>query len=43
MVPAAGQKPGKNLIDALTKDFGSVDNFVAQFTDAAANHFGSGK
>ncbi|HEY9705733.1 MAG TPA: Fe-Mn family superoxide dismutase [Allocoleopsis sp.] len=32
----------KTMNDAITKDFGSFDNFKKQFTDAALNRFGSG-
>ena len=30
------------LIKAVNKDFGSLDNFKEQFSQAATNHFGSG-
>jgi len=32
----------KNLVDRITKRFGSVDDFKKQFTDLAVAHFGSG-
>jgi Fe-Mn family superoxide dismutase len=34
--------PGKKLTDALTKAFGSVDDFKKQFTETAIGTFGSG-
>ena len=34
--------PGEKLIAALQKDFGSFENFKAQFSDAAKSRFGSG-
>lgn len=41
MKPNAGKPSGK-LADAITKTFGSVDEFKKQFGDAAAKRFGSG-
>ncbi|HYD03742.1 MAG TPA: superoxide dismutase [Alphaproteobacteria bacterium] len=35
-------KINKTMSDAITKDFGSFDNFKKQFSDAALNRFGSG-
>lgn len=40
--PNGGGAPSGALADALTKDFGSVDEFKKQFTAAAVTHFGSG-
>jgi Fe-Mn family superoxide dismutase len=40
--PGGGGAPGGRLTSALTKQFGSVDAFKAQFADAAAKRFGSG-
>lgn len=42
MHPAASSAPGKNLSDALSKQFGSFENFREQFTQAAMGRFGSG-
>lgn len=36
------QKPEGALLAALNKDFGSVDNFIDQFSETAAGIFGSG-
>ena len=36
------QQPGKNLTDALVKDFGGIDDFKKKFTEMAAGNFGSG-
>ncbi len=40
--PGGGGAPGARVGAALTKQFGSVDAFKAQFADAAAKRFGSG-
>lgn len=37
-----GNKPSGTLLKKIESDFGSFDNFKAQFTDAAKNRFGSG-
>lgn len=37
-----GGKPGGALADAIDKAFGGFDAFKKQFSDAAANRFGSG-
>jgi len=42
IAPGGERKPGGALEEALTKAFGSVDAFQAQFSDAAAKRFGSG-
>ncbi len=42
LAPAAGGKPSGALLQAFDKKFGSFDAFVTQFSDAAANRFGSG-
>ena len=40
--PKAGGTPKGAIADALTKDFGSFEQFQSLFADAAAKHFGSG-
>lgn len=40
--PHSQDLPGKKLSDALTKDFGGVDNFTKKFSEMAAGNFGSG-
>lgn len=42
MGPKAGGQPKDTLATAINRDFGSFDNFKAQFSDAAAKQFGSG-
>jgi Fe-Mn family superoxide dismutase len=42
LAPNAGGEPKGALAEAINKDFGSFDNFKQQFSDAAANQFGSG-
>ncbi len=42
LLAPGGGKPGGKLAEAMTKTFGSFDAFVTQFSDAAANRFGSG-
>jgi Fe-Mn family superoxide dismutase len=42
MAPKAGGKPQDTLAKAITRDFGSFENFKAAFTDAAEKQFGSG-
>ncbi len=42
MAPAAGSMPGEPLASALTKAYGGLDKFKAQFTDAGMKRFGSG-
>lgn len=37
-----GGLPEKSLMEAINRDFGSYDSFVAQFTEAALSQFGSG-
>ncbi len=39
--PNGGGKPSGELADAIDNAFGSVDAFVAKFTDMAVNNFGS--
>ena len=40
--PNGGGAPKGPLADAITKDFGSLEEFRKQFADAAAKRFGSG-
>lgn len=42
LAPNAGGQPTGALLDAITKKFGSFEAFTTQFSDAAANRFGSG-
>ena len=42
MAPKAGGEPKGDLADALKKEFGGFDAFKEQFSNAAANRFGSG-
>ena len=35
-------KPAEQLLNAITRDFGSYEAFTTQFTDAGKNRFGSG-
>lgn len=42
MKPNGGGAPSGALADALARDFGSVEDFVAQFKAAAMGQFGSG-
>jgi len=42
MAPKSGGQPKDTLATAITRDFGSFDNFKTQFTDAAETQFGSG-
>jgi Fe-Mn family superoxide dismutase len=42
MAPKGGGAPNGKLKSALERDFGSVDEFKAQFTKAATAQFGSG-
>lgn len=42
MSPNGGGQPSGALADAITKQFGSFDEFKTQFSQAAANRFGSG-
>ncbi len=42
MAPNAGGEAKGSLADALKKKFGSFDGFKEQFSNKAANHFGSG-
>jgi len=42
MSPEGGGEPSGELMDAINTDFGSFDNFKAEFTKAAATRFGSG-
>lgn len=37
-----GTAPGGKLLEMLNRDFGSFENFVAKFNEAAVNQFGSG-
>lgn len=40
--PSGGGDPTGDLADAVVRDFGSLDAFRKEFSDAAAGHFGSG-
>ncbi len=40
--PNCGGSPSGKLADAITKDFGSFDEFKSKFSAAAATRFGSG-
>jgi Fe-Mn family superoxide dismutase len=40
--PKAGGEPSTALAEAITKDFGSFENFKSAFKSAATNQFGSG-
>jgi Fe-Mn family superoxide dismutase len=43
MKPGGGGKPGAGkLLDAINRDFGSVDNLLQQLGEAAKTQFGSG-
>ena len=42
MKPEGGGDPSGQLAEALTRDFGSVDDFRREFKNAAAAQFGSG-
>ena len=42
MAPKAGGQPSGILADAITKDFGSFENFRTAFITAATKQFGSG-
>jgi Fe-Mn family superoxide dismutase len=42
IAPGGGGKPSGTLLDQLSKDFGSYDNFAEQFALAGMQQFGSG-
>lgn len=42
MAPKAGGQPKDTLADAITKKFGSYENFTSAFKDEATKQFGSG-
>lgn len=42
MSPNGGGKPSGDLMSAIERDFGSLDEFMKKFSDAAATLFGSG-
>jgi Fe-Mn family superoxide dismutase len=42
MTPNGGGSPSGEVADALARDFGSVDTFIEEFTEAAKTQFGSG-
>ncbi len=42
MSPKGGDKPSGDLADAITRYFGSFDQFKEKFSNAAATRFGSG-
>ncbi len=42
LAPATGQQPSKELMEALNRDFGSLDQFREKFNASAKSVFGSG-
>lgn len=42
LTPAKGQKPEGALLDAINRDFGSLDNLKTELDTAAKTRFGSG-
>lgn len=42
LAPPTGKQPSGELLDALNRDFGSVDTFKEKFSTAAKSVFGSG-
>ncbi|HEY4013996.1 MAG TPA: superoxide dismutase [Polyangiaceae bacterium] len=42
MKPAGGGQPSGDLADAIKRDFGSVEKFAEEFSNAATTQFGSG-
>ena len=42
MKPNGGGKPNGKIADKINQDFGSFDNFVTEFKNAATTQFGSG-
>lgn len=42
MSPNGGGKPSGPLLEAIERDFGSLDDFMKKFSDSAATLFGSG-
>lgn len=42
MAPKSGGEPSNALAEAITKDFGSFENFTSLFKDEASKQFGSG-
>lgn len=42
MAPKSGGEPTNTLAEAITRDFGSFDNFTSLFKDEATKQFGSG-
>ena len=42
MSPDGGGKPSGELLSAIERDFGSLDDFMKKFSDSAATLFGSG-
>jgi Fe-Mn family superoxide dismutase len=42
MKPGGGGQPAGELADAIKRDFGSIEKFTEEFTNAAATQFGSG-
>nr|WP_243190687.1 superoxide dismutase [Clostridium gallinarum] len=42
MSPEKGQNPSGELLKAINKDFGSLDNLKTKFNEAALGRFGSG-
>ena len=40
--PQGGGEPSGPIAEAITRDFGSFENFKKEFNNVAATHFGSG-
>jgi Fe-Mn family superoxide dismutase len=42
LTPVKNTKPSHDLLEAINRDFGSLDNLKTQLNEAASKHFGSG-